>query len=56
MKITLEEKKSVARQNYINARNAWNESRSPENFGGDKELWIAFCDAKRICRLFGVII
>lgn len=56
MKTTLEQKKEKARQNYIDARDAWMESRSPKNFNGDQSLWVAFCEAKRVCRLFGVLI
>lgn len=56
MRPTLEEKKSAARQNYINARDAWAETRSKETPNGDNASWVALCDAKRLCRQFGVIV
>lgn len=39
--------KTTALENYINARNAYLENKTNEN-------WIKFCDAKRNCMLLGV--
>jgi len=46
-KMNLEEKKAQALKNYKEKRDAYMETISREN-------WIAFCDAKRVCRLMGV--
>lgn len=56
MEPTLEQKKSDARSAYIQACNAWAETRSKESPNGDHSLFITFCDAKRLCRQFGVIV
>ena len=45
----MEARKNEAKANYINARNAYMANRTYEN-------WIAFCNAKRVCRLLGVLI
>ena len=45
--MNLEEKKAQALKNYKEKRDAYMETISREN-------WIAFCDAKRVCRLMGV--
>lgn len=52
----LESKKTAARSAYIQARDAWIETRTPENANGDPTLFVAFCDAKRLSRQFGVIV
>ena len=51
---TLEEKKATARREYIAAREAWSETRTPGNPNGDPARWTAFCNAKRLCMQFGV--
>ena len=51
---TLETQKAAARSSYISARNAWADTRTAENINGDPALWAALCDARRVCRLFGV--
>ena len=45
----LETKKAEALQKYKEARNAYLENTTNEN-------WIAFCDAKIVCRYLGCII
>ena len=45
----LEQKKAEAKKVYKEARKAYLENMSNEN-------WRAFCDAKRVCMLLGVII
>ena len=45
----MEAKKNEAKKNYIEARNNYNENRTNEN-------WIAFCNAKILCRRLGVLI
>lgn len=46
---TLEQKKFAARQSFANARNAYMQDQTQSN-------WIAFCDAKILCRRLGVIV
>lgn len=48
-KKTLTEQKNEARSAYKAARAAYFDAPTPEN-------WRAFCEAKRLCRLLGVII
>lgn len=45
--MSLEEKKAQVLEDYKEKRDAYMEMPSREN-------WIAFCDAKRVCRLIGV--
>lgn len=45
----MEARKNEAKRNYIEARNNYFENRTNEN-------WIAFCDAKILCRRLGVLI
>lgn len=45
----LETRKKEAKKNLIEARNAWMEEQTNEN-------WIAFCEARRLCRLLGVLV
>ena len=45
----MEARKNEAKINYIEARNNYIENRTNEN-------WIAFCEAKRVCMLLGVLI
>lgn len=47
--MTLEEKKAQARSAYKAAREAYLSIPTDEN-------WRAFCEAKRLCRLVGVIL
>lgn len=47
--MTLAEKKAQAKAAYEAAKNRYTETMS-------KADWIAFCDAKRVCMLLGVII
>lgn len=54
--MTLEEQKAKAKSEYIKARDTWNETRTRENPYGDRTLWEQFCEAKRQCKLWGVII
>lgn len=54
--MSFEQKKSAAKEAYIAARNAWAETRTANSLNGDPTLWRAFCDAKRVCMLFGVIL
>lgn len=45
----MEARKNEAKRNYIEARNNYMANRTNEN-------WIAFCDAKILCRRLGVLI
>ncbi len=54
--MSLEDKKDAAKEAYVAARNAWTETRTASSPNGDAALWRAFCDAKRLCMQFGVII
>ena len=45
----METRKNEAKRNYIEARNNYMENRTNEN-------WIAFCNAKILCRRLGVLI
>lgn len=47
--MTLEEKKAQAKTEF-------NRTRGEYLVSGTKEAWIAFCEAKRLCMLLGVII
>lgn len=47
--LTLKEKKELALKDYKEARKIYLENATNEN-------WLSFCEAKRICRLLGVII
>ena len=46
---TMEIRKNEAKKNYIEARNNYIANRTNEN-------WIAFCNAKILCRRLGVLI
>ena len=46
---TMEARKNEAKKNYIEARNNYMANRTNEN-------WIAFCNAKILCRRLGVLI
>lgn len=54
MRNHIESQKAAAQQAYIDARNAWNDTRTTSNPSGDSALWAAFCEAKRLCMRFGV--
>lgn len=47
--MNLNEKKANALEAFKNAREAWMENQSNEN-------WIAFCDAKLMCRRLGILV
>lgn len=45
----MEARKNESKRNYIEARNNYIENRTSEN-------WVAFCNAKVLCRRLGVLI
>lgn len=45
----MEKRKAEALKNYKEARSTYTANATPEN-------WRAFCEAKRVCRLLGVLI
>lgn len=47
--MTLNESKAQARSEFLNAKAAYIDSPTSEN-------WKAFCDAKRICMRLGVLV
>lgn len=50
-----EEKKAELKKTYIEARDAWMDTRSIKNMNGDPEKFKAFRDAEKACRMWGAL-